>query len=71
MKKVIIISLFVLGLIIPNINVKAVDVSNEEELRAAIEQGGDITLTDDIEVTQPLVIDKDVNIDGDWNYILM
>ena len=71
MKKVIIISLFVLGLIIPNIDVKAVDVSNEEELRAAIEQGGDITLTDDIEVTQPLVIDKDVNISGQWYYILM
>ena len=71
MKKVIIISLFVLGLIIPNINVKAVDVSNEEELRAAIADGGDINLTDDIEVTQPLVIDKDVNIDGDWNYNLM
>ena len=69
MKKVLFISIFVLGLIIPNINVKAVDVSNEEELRAAIEQGGDITLTDSIEVTQPLVIDKDVNISG--NYIMM
>ena len=64
MKKVIIISLFVLGLIIPNIDVKAVNVSNEEELRAAIEQGGDITLTKDIEVKEPLVIDKDVNIRG-------
>ena len=64
MKKTLIISLFVLGLIIPNINVKAVDVSNEEELRAAIKQGGDITLTDNIEVTEPLVIDKDVNIRG-------
>ena len=71
MKKILIISLFVLGLIIPNIDVKAADVSNEEELRAAIEQGGDITLTDDIEVTQPLVIDKDVNISGQWYYILM
>ena len=71
MKKVIIISLFVLGLIIPNIDVKAVDVSNEEELRAAIEQGGDITLTDDIEVTQPLVIDKDVTISGGFYAILM
>ena len=64
MKKILIISLFVLAMIIPNINVKAVDVSNEEELRNAIEQGGDITLTDNIEVTQPLVIDKDVNISG-------
>ena len=64
MKKVIIISLFVLGMIIPNVSVKAVDVSNEEELRAAIEQGGDIALTQDIVITQPLVIDKDVNIDG-------
>ena len=64
MKKVIIISLFVLGMIIPNISAKAIDVSNEDELRAAIEQGGDISLTNDIEVTQPLVIDKDVNIDG-------
>ena len=45
MKKILFISLFVLGLIIPNIDVKAVDVSNEEQLRAAIEQGGDITLT--------------------------
>ena len=69
MKKVLFISILVLGLIIPNINVKAVDVSNEEELRAAIKQGGDITLTDSIEVTQPLVIDKDVNISG--NYIMM
>ena len=64
MKKVLIICLFVLGLIIPNIDVKAVNVSNEEELRAAIEQGGDITLTKDIEVKEPLVIDKDVNISG-------
>ena len=64
MKKVIIISLFVLGLIIPNIDVKAVDVSNEEELRNAIEQGGDIEIQDYIVVTQPLVIDKDVNISG-------
>ena len=64
MKKILIISLFVLGLIIPNINVKAVDVSNEEELRNAIKQGGDITLTQNIEVTQSLVIDKDVNISG-------
>ena len=67
MKKILFISLFVLGLIIPNINVKAVDVSNEEELRAAIEQGGNITLTQSIEVTQPLVIDKDVNISGSWD----
>ena len=66
MKKILIISLFVLAMIIPNINVKAVDVSNEEELRNAIEQGGDITLTQNIEVTQPLVIDKDVNIDGEY-----
>ena len=64
MKKTLIISLFVLGLIIPNIDVKAVDVSNEEELRAAIEQGGDVILTEDIVVTQPIVIDKDVNIYG-------
>ena len=71
MKKILIISLFVLGLIIPNINVKAVDVSNEEELWAAIKQGGDITLTEDIEVTEPLVIDKDVNIDGYANGIFM
>ncbi len=59
-------------MILPNINVKAVDVANEEELRTAIEQGGDITLTKDIEVTQPLVIDKDVNIHSDnWRYIMM
>ena len=72
MKKVIIISFFVLGLIIPNINVKAVNVSNEEQLRNAIAGGGDITLTQNIEVTQPLVIDKDVNIrSGKLYYILM
>ena len=70
MKRLTIIGIFVLGLIIPNINVKAVDVSNEEELRTAIEQGGDINLTNDIEVTQPLVIDKDVNISG-YRTILM
>ncbi len=66
MKKILVISLFFLGLIIPNISVKAVDVSNEEELRNAIEQGGDINLTQDIVITQPLVIDKDVNIDGGY-----
>ena len=71
MRKILFISLFVLGLIIPNINVKAVDVSNEEELRAAIEQGGNITLTQSIEVTQPLVIDKDVNISGGYHGIMM
>ena len=72
MRKIIIISLFILGMIIPNIGVKAVDVSNEEELRAAIEQGGDITLTENIVITQPLVIDKDVNIDGGYgNSIFM
>ena len=64
MKKVIIISLFVLGMIIPNISAEAIDVSNEDELRAAIEQGGDINLTQDIVITQPLVIDKDVYIYG-------
>ena len=68
MKKVIIISLFVLGLIIPNINVKAVDVSNEEELRDAITKGGDIELQNNIEITQPLVIDKDVNIDSTYSF---
>jgi len=72
MKKILIISLFVLGLIIPNIDVKAVDVSNEEELRAAIEQGGDITLTQNIEIKEPLVIDKDVHIDTDgYDAIMM
>ena len=70
MKKVIIISLFVLGMIIPNISAKAIDVSNEEELRNAIEQGGDITLTNDIEVNQPLVIDKDVNISGRYHIMM-
>ena len=46
MKKFLIISLFILGMIIPKLNAKAATpVSNEEQLRAAIEQGGDITLT--------------------------
>ena len=71
MKKILIISLFVLGLIIPNIDVKAVNVSNEEELRAAIEQGGDITLTNDIEIHQTLEINKDVSINGKYKDILM
>ena len=72
MKKVIIISLFVLGLIIPNINVKAVNVSNEEQLRNAIAGGGDITLTQNIEIKEPLVIDKDVHIDTDgYDAIMM
>ena len=66
-----VICLFVLGLIIPNIDVKAVDVSNEDELRAAIEQGGDITLTNDIEIHQTLEINKDVNINGNYKDILM
>ena len=70
MKKILIISLFVLGLIIPNIDVKAVDVSNEEELRNAIAGGGDITLTQNIEVTQPLVIDKDVTISGYYDIMM-
>ena len=68
MKKVLIISLFILGMIIPGLNAKAVDVSNEQQLRAAIEQGGDITLTQNIEVTQQLVINKDVNISGSDYY---
>ena len=72
MKEVIIISLFVLGMVIPNISAKAVEVSNEDELRAAIEQGGDINLTQDIVITQPLVIDKDVHIDTDgYDAIMM
>ena len=71
MKKIIFVSIFILGMIIPGLNVKATDVSNEEELRAAIQQGGDITLTEDIEVTEPLVIDKDVYIDGYGNDILI
>ena len=71
MKKVIIISLFVLGLIIPNINVKAVNVSNEEQLRNAIAGGGDITLTQNIEIKEPLVIDKDVHIDTDGYDVIM
>ena len=72
MKKVIIISLFVLGMVVPNISAKAVEVSNEDELRAAIEQGGDINLTQDIVITQPLVIDKDVHIDTDgYDAIMM
>lgn len=70
MKRLTIISLFVLGLIIPNIDVKAITVSNEEELRNAIEQGGDITLTQNIEVTQPLVIDKDVAISGYYDIMM-
>ena len=70
MKKILIISLFVLGMIITNIDVKAVDVSNEEELRAAIEQGEDITLTKDIEVKEQLVIDKDVNISGSYRIMM-
>ena len=68
MRKIIIISIFILGMIIPGLNAKAVDVSNEQQLRAAIEQGGDITLTQNIEVTQPLVINKDVNISGSDYY---
>ena len=71
MKKIIFVSIFILGMIIPGLNVKATDVSNEEELRAAIQQGGDITLTEDIEVTEPLVIDKDVNIDGYASIIII
>ena len=67
MKRILIVSLFVLGLLIPNIDVKAVDVSNEEELRAAIEQGGDITLTNNIEITKTLEVTKDVNISGENN----
>lgn len=62
MKKVIFISLFILGMIIPNINAKAVEVSDEQSLREAIAAGGYITLSNDIEVTEPLVIDKDVHI---------
>ena len=68
MRKIIIISIFILGMIITGLNAKAVDVSNEQQLRAAIEQGGDITLTQNIEVTQPLVINKDVNISGSDYY---
>ena len=68
MKRILIVSLFVLGLLIPNIDVKAVDVSNEEELRNAIANGGDITLTNNIEITKTLEVTKDVNISGSDYY---
>lgn len=39
-------------------------MSNEEELRRAVEQGGYIQLTDDIVISQVIEIKKDLVIDG-------
>lgn len=75
MKKLkFIIGLFIFGLFLfPSMDVNAAtEVSDEASLRSAIEKGGDITLTQNIEVTKPLVVDKDVNISrGKGSYILM
>lgn len=58
--------IFVLSLfVIPSFKANAAtEVSNEEQLREAISQGGDIVIKDKIEVKDTLVINKDVNITG-------
>lgn len=58
--------IFVLSLfVIPSFKANAAtEVSNEEQLREALSQGGDIVTKGDIEVKDTLVIDKNVNITG-------
>lgn len=58
--------IFVLSLfVIPGFKANAAtEVSNEEQLREALSQGGDIVLKNEIEVKDTLVINKDVNISG-------
>ena len=45
-------------------NAAAVQVGTEEELTAAIANGDTIELTADITVTQPILVDKNLTIDG-------
>lgn len=60
--------LFALALI-PMTNVKALNVSNEGELKAALASGGDVTLTQNIAITSPLIASIDAVIDG-GGYVL-
>ena len=65
MKRIkIFVGLFVFSLLLfPGVKVKAATVvSDETSLRAAIEQGGNIILQNNIFLTEPLVINKDVSI---------
>ena len=67
MKKIkLFVGLFVFSLLLfPGVKVKAAtEVSDEASLRAAIEQGGEILLAQSIKVTESLVINKDVSING-------
>ncbi len=60
----LILGMLILSLFItPSFKVNAETVvNNEEELRAAISQGGDIVINSDIEVKDTITINKDTNI---------
>ena len=53
-----------LGLVLGKTPAFAANVSNFNELKTAVETGGDIQLTNDITVTETLVIKNDVTISG-------
>ena len=60
------ISLFIFALISMfafTFGVSALDVSNEQEFIDALKNGGDIKLTDNIEVTKEIILDTKVTLD--------
>ena len=60
------ISLFIFALISMfafTVGVSALDVSNEQEFIDALKNGGDIKLTDNIEVTKEIILDTKVTLD--------
>ena len=65
MKKFLTIAIFIfLGIIAIATRVNAAEVSTLEELKSALEDGGEITLTDDITSNEMISISKEVLIDG-------
>ena len=60
------ISLFIFALISMfafTFGVSALDVSNEQEFIDALKSGGDIKLTDNIEVTKEIILNTKVTLD--------
>ena len=49
----------------------ATNVGSFDELKAAVDKGGEITLTKDIDVTETLVINKDVKISGEGHKLTL
>lgn len=66
--KTIALAMIAVFMFMPFITVRAeekVEVTNEEELVAALENGGEIVLKNDIAVTKPLHVSSDVTIYGE------